>query len=42
VEVPGAGCSFALHLQASSHEEMARVRPGLARDFLRQAGCLPR
>ena len=41
VEVPGAGCSFALHLRSSSYEEMARVRPGLARDFLRQSGCLP-
>jgi beta-lactamase class D len=40
VEVSGAGCSFALHLQASSHQEMTRIRPGLARQFLRQAGCL--
>ena len=41
VESPGGGCAFALHLEASSYEEMARVRPGLARDFLRQAGCFP-
>jgi beta-lactamase class D len=42
VETPGGGCAFALHLEAPSFEEMARVRPGLARDFLRRAGCLPR
>jgi beta-lactamase class D len=42
VETPGGGCAFALHLEASSYEEMARIRPGLARDFLRRAGCLPR
>jgi beta-lactamase class D len=42
VEKPGGGCAFALHLEAPSNEEMARVRPGLARDFLRRAGCLPR
>jgi len=42
VETPGGGCSFALHVAASSYEEMARVRPGLARDFLRRAGCIPR
>lgn len=41
VDVPGAGCTFALHLRTSSHEEMTRLRPGLARDFLRRAGCLP-
>jgi beta-lactamase class D len=41
VESPGGGCAFALHLEASSYEEMARIRPGLARDFLRQAGCFP-
>lgn len=41
VESPGAGCSFALHFQAASHEEMARLRPGLARAFLRQAACVP-
>ncbi len=41
VESPGGGCAFALHLETSSYEEMARVRPGLARDFLRQAGCFP-
>ncbi len=42
VETPDGGCSFALHLQAPSYEEMARVRPGLARDFLRRVGCIPR
>jgi beta-lactamase class D len=42
VETQGGGCTFALHLAAPSTEEMARVRPGLARDFLRRAGCLPR
>ena len=41
VETPGGGCAFALHLQAKGYDEMARVRPGLARGFLRQAGCLP-
>lgn len=41
VEVPGAGCSFALRIEAPSHEEVNRVRSGLARAFLRQAGCLP-
>lgn len=42
VETQDGGCAFALHLEAPSYEEMARVRPGLARDFLRRAGCLPR
>ena len=42
VESTGGGCAFALHLNAPSYEEMARVRSGLARDFLRQAGCMPR
>jgi beta-lactamase class D len=42
VETPGGGCTFALHLAAPSYEEMARVRPGLAREFLRRAGCIPR
>jgi beta-lactamase class D len=42
VETQGGGCSFALHLDAPSYEEMARVRPGLAREFLRRAGCIPR
>jgi len=42
VESPGGGCAFALHLNAPSYEEMARVRSGLAREFLRQAGCIPR
>jgi beta-lactamase class D len=41
VESPGGGCAFALHLEAMSYEEMARVRPGMARDLLRQAGCFP-
>jgi beta-lactamase class D len=41
VERAGGGCAFALHLDAASHDEMTRVRPGLARDFLRQAGCIP-
>jgi beta-lactamase class D len=40
VESPGGTCSFALDLMTASYEDMARVRPGLARDFLRQAGCL--
>ena len=31
---PAPGCA--------EHEEMVRIRPGLARDFLRRAGCLPR
>ena len=42
VESPGGGCAFALHLNAPSYEDMARVRSGLAREFLRQAGCIPR
>ena len=42
VESPGGGYAFALHLNAPSYEEMARVRSGLAREFLRQAGCIPR
>ena len=42
VETPGGGCTFALHLAAPSYEEMARIRPGLAREFLRRAGCTPR
>ena len=42
VESTGGGCVFALHLNSSSFEDMARVRAGLARDFLRQAGCIPR
>jgi len=42
VETQGGGCTFALHLAAPSYEEMARIRPGLARDFLRRAGCVPR
>jgi beta-lactamase class D len=41
VEVAGGGCAFALHLDASSHDELTRVLPGMARDFLRQAGCIP-
>lgn len=41
VETTGGGCAFALHLAAPSYEEMARVRPGLARDFLRRGGCIP-
>jgi beta-lactamase class D len=41
VESTGRGCAFALHLKAPSYEEMARVRAGLAREFLRQAGCIP-
>jgi beta-lactamase class D len=41
VESPGGGCVFALHLNSPTLEEMARVRAGLARDFLRQAGCIP-
>jgi beta-lactamase class D len=41
VEVAGGGCAFALHLDASSHDEMNRVLPGMARDFLRKAGCIP-
>ena len=41
VESPGGGCVFALHLNSSSFEDMARLRAGLARDFLRQAGCIP-
>ena len=40
VESPAGACSFALHLKARSYEDMARIRPGLARDFLRQAGCI--
>ncbi len=40
VESPAAACSFALYLRSSSYEDMARIRPGLARDFLRQAGCI--
>jgi beta-lactamase class D len=42
VESPGGGCVFALHLSSPSLENTARVRGGLARDFLRQAGCIPR
>jgi len=42
VEATGGVCAFALHLNAPSFEDMARVRAGLARDFLRQAGCIPR
>ena len=42
VETQGGGCTFALHLAAPGYEEMARIRPGLARDFLHRAGCLPR
>jgi beta-lactamase class D len=42
VESTGGGCVFALHLNSSSFEDMARVRTGLALDFLRQAGCIPR
>ena len=41
VESPGGVCVFALHLNSSSFEDMARLRAGLARDFLRQAGCIP-
>jgi beta-lactamase class D len=41
VESPGGVCSFALHLNTQSYQEMARIRPGLARGFLRQAGCIP-
>jgi beta-lactamase class D len=41
VEVEGGGCAFALHLDASSQDEMNRVLPGMARDFLRQSGCIP-
>jgi beta-lactamase class D len=41
VEVSGRGCAFALHLDASSHDELNRVLPGMARDFLRMAGCIP-
>jgi len=40
VESPAAICSFALYLRSKSYEDMARIRPGLARDFLRQAGCI--
>jgi len=40
VESPAGTCAFALHLKTSSYEDMARIRPGLARDLLRQAGCL--
>src|SRR3954447_23566272 len=29
----GDGCSFALHLKAASHGEMAKARPGLAREL---------
>jgi beta-lactamase class D len=42
VESTGGGCAFALHLNSSSLEDTARVPAGLARDFLRQAGCIPR
>jgi beta-lactamase class D len=42
VESGGGGCVFALHLNSSSLEDMVRVRAGLARDFLRRAGCIPR
>jgi beta-lactamase class D len=41
VDRPGGGCTFALHLRSSSFAEMARIRHGLARAFLRRAGCLP-
>jgi len=41
VESTGGGCVFALHLISPSFEDMARVRAGLASDFLRQAGCIP-
>jgi beta-lactamase class D len=41
VDRPGGGCAFALFLRSTSFEEMARVRPVLARSFLRRAGCLP-
>ena len=41
VESPGGGCAFALHLTSPTFDEVARIRPGLARDLLRQAGCLP-
>jgi beta-lactamase class D len=42
VETQGGGCSFALHLTSPSYEEMARIRPAIARDFLRRAGCTSR
>jgi beta-lactamase class D len=41
VESPGGGCVFALHLRSPTFDEVARIRPGLARDLLRQAGCIP-
>ena len=36
----GGGCSFALHLRSPSHSEMAKLRPGIAREMLKKAGCL--
>jgi beta-lactamase class D len=42
VETQGGGCTFALHLEAPSYEQMVGIRPGLARDLLRRAGCMPR
>jgi beta-lactamase class D len=41
VEVEGGGCAFALHLDASSQDGLTPVLPGMARDFLRQSGCIP-
>jgi beta-lactamase class D len=37
----GGGCSFAMHMKAASHGEMAKMRPGLAREWLKRAGCVP-
>jgi beta-lactamase class D len=36
-----APCTFALHLKASSYEEMADLRKSLSREFLKAGGCLP-
>lgn len=35
------GCTFALHMKAASYGEIAKVRPKLAREFLRSSGCIP-
>jgi len=40
-EAPKGPCTFALHLRAGSHPEMAELRTKLSRDFLKAAGCLP-
>lgn len=40
VEAKDSGCSYALHLTASSYDEMAKARPAIAKELLKKAGCL--